>query len=129
MATASVFNSQLGQQQFLQLLTAQLAHQNPMEPMEQTDMLSQLAQFSSLGGIESLNQNFSELFKLQSLTQGAGLVGKQVTYYSEVTRSEQTGVVQSASAVDGKLVLTINGERIGLDNISAVGIVDPAASR
>jgi len=122
MATvSSAFNSQIGQQQFLQLLAAQLTYQNPMEPMQQEDMLGQLAQFSTLSGIESLNANFEELFKLQALTQGANLVGKQVTYFSKIQQSDQSGIVESASVADGKLVLVINGEKIGLDDISKIG--------
>ncbi|SFI36998.1 flagellar hook assembly protein FlgD [Planctomicrobium piriforme] len=115
------FSSQIGQQQFLQLLAAQLSNQNPLEPMAQEDFLSQMAQFSTLSGIESLNTNFSELFKLQSLTQGAALVGKQVTYYSETTKANQTGIVQSAGMENGSLVVTVNGEKVGLDDISSVG--------
>ncbi|HWL08230.1 MAG TPA: flagellar hook capping FlgD N-terminal domain-containing protein [Planctomicrobium sp.] len=123
MAVASTgFNSQIGQQQFLQLMAAQLMYQNPMEPMAQEDMLGQLAQFSTLSGIESLNANFEELFKLQALTQGAGLIGKQVTYFSSLSQSNQVGLVEAASVKDGKLVITVNGEQIKIDDISKIGI-------
>ncbi len=120
--TATGFNSQIGQQQFLQLLAAQLTYQNPLEPTQQEDMLGQLAQFSTLSGIEELNANFEELFKLQALTQGAGLIGKQVTYYSPTKQTEEIGIVESASVADGKLVVTVNGEKIGLGNISKVAM-------
>jgi len=119
--TSTGFNSQIGQDQFMKLLAAQLSYQNPLEPIPQEDMLGQLAQFSTLSGIESLNANFSDLYKLQSLTQGASLVGKQVSYYSELSQTNLTGTVNSASVEDGSLILSINGEKVKLDNITSVG--------
>jgi flagellar basal-body rod modification protein FlgD len=119
--TSTGFNSQIGQDQFMKLLAAQLSYQNPLEPIPQEDMLGQLAQFSTLSGIESLNANFSELYKLQSLTQGASLVGKQVSYYSELTQTTLTGTVNSASVENGSLILNINGEKVKLDNVTSVG--------
>ncbi|WP_437191311.1 flagellar hook capping FlgD N-terminal domain-containing protein [Planctomicrobium sp. SH527] len=123
MATSATgISSQLGQQQFLQLMTAQLMYQNPLEPTKQEDFLGQMAQFSTLSGIESLNANFSELFKLQSLTQGAGLIGNEVTYYSKITQSNKTGIVTSASVNNGKLEVSVNNEKVSLDDISRIGV-------
>ncbi|WP_437227790.1 flagellar hook assembly protein FlgD [Planctomicrobium sp. SH661] len=119
-AIPSGFNSQIGQEQFLKLLAAQLAHQNPLEPTSQEDFLGQLAQFSTLSGIEQLNSNFADLVKLQSLTEGASLVGKNVKYFSNVSKADEMGVVQAASVVQGSLVLTINGEQVPLGDISSV---------
>jgi flagellar basal-body rod modification protein FlgD len=119
-AAASGFNSQIGQQQFLNLLTAQLIHQNPLEPTSQEDFLGQLAQFSTLSGIEQLNYSFESMFKLQSLTQGATLVGKNVQYFSKSSGEKTTGIVEAASVEKGELVLTINGEKVGISDITSV---------
>lgn len=119
-AAASGFNSQLGQQQFLSLLTAQLVHQNPLEPTSQEDFLGQLAQFSTLSGIEQLNYSFESMFKLQSLTQGASLVGKNVQYFSKGAGENVTGIVEAASVEKGELVLTINNEKVAISDISSV---------
>lgn len=124
MATSSIsaagFNSSIGEQQFLQLMAAQLQYQNPLDPVQQQDMLSQLAQFSTLGGIEKLNSNFDDLFRLQSLTQGAGLVGKTVKYISVATGEVATGTVDRAGLSGGKLAVTVNGEDVSLDYLLAV---------
>ena len=71
------FNSQLGRDQFMQLLTTQLRNQDPLEPVKQQDFLGQLAQFSQLQGIEKLNTNFAESLKFQQLSQGSSLVGSR----------------------------------------------------
>ena len=56
---------------FMQLLVTQLRNQDPLEPVAQHEFLGQLAQFSTLEGIEKLNANFEDMLKLQTLAQGA----------------------------------------------------------
>ena len=79
-ATTQDRNS-LNQSEFLKLMTAQLATQDPFEPMENGDFLGQMAQFSTVTGIEQLTGSFNML--AQSVNQGqamqaATLVGKEV---------------------------------------------------
>ena len=45
----------LGQRDFIRLLTAQLRQQDPTEPVDNKEMIAQMAQFSSLSGIENIN--------------------------------------------------------------------------
>ena len=45
--------------EFLNLLVTQLRNQDPLDPVKQEDFLSQLAQFSTLEGVENLNTNLS----------------------------------------------------------------------
>ncbi|MBB1073954.1 flagellar hook assembly protein FlgD [Rhodoferax sp. 4810] len=77
-----VNNSQnLGQSDFLKLMTVQLSNQDPFAPMENTDFIAQMAQFSSLTGIESLSKSFDSLAQTLSQNQtlqAASLVGSQV---------------------------------------------------
>jgi len=72
----------LGQEQFLKLLTTQLTHQDPMKPMENGEFLGQMAQFSTVSGIQDLQASFkdfaSSLSSDQAL-QAAGLVGRTVS--------------------------------------------------
>lgn len=116
---ATGFSSQLGQNQFLQLLVAQMKSQNPLEPTSNQEFLGQLAQFSTLSGIETLNANFGELLSLQQMSEGSSLIGKQVAYANS---SNQTvvGTVQALSVSSGKVHLQIGGDSVGLDSI--VGI-------
>lgn len=71
----------LGQEDFLQLMTAQMKNQDPMKPMDPTTFLGQLAQFTTVQGIQSLNDSFSTLAtSLQSnqALQASQLVGHGV---------------------------------------------------
>jgi flagellar basal-body rod modification protein FlgD len=104
--------------QFLNLLVTQIKNQNPLEPTSQEDFLMQLSQFSMVEGIEKLNLRFDQMLKVQELTQGAQLVGRNLEYVgnSGIAR----GTVESARITGGSLVLTINGTSVPIDNVTGV---------
>ncbi|MEC7750484.1 MAG: flagellar hook assembly protein FlgD [Myxococcota bacterium] len=71
----------LDKDSFLKLLVTQLQNQNPLEPMENTEFIGQMAQFSSLEQQVQTNSNLSELAlatSAQISSQAVNLVGKQV---------------------------------------------------
>ncbi len=71
----------IGKVQFLNLLVAQLTHQDPMNPMEGTEFTAQLAQFTSLEQLMRINESLGTLAQLESsLTraQAVGMIGKQI---------------------------------------------------
>jgi flagellar basal-body rod modification protein FlgD len=79
--TSKTPRKELGQEEFLQLMTAQLQNQDPTKPMESGEFLSQISQFSTVEGIGDLNEKFEALS--QSLVsnqalQAANLVGREV---------------------------------------------------
>ncbi len=105
--------------QFLHLLVTQLQYQDPLEPTSQEDFISQLAQFSTLEGIDKLNVNFEQMLKVQELTQGAQLVGRTAEYITNDGTAQ--GVIESAYLLDGELVLNIDGLAVPLNDV--IGIV------
>jgi flagellar basal-body rod modification protein FlgD len=69
------------QTQFLDLFVAQLKNQNPLDPKEGADFLAQLAQFSTVEGIQNMQSSISNLaktFQSNSALQATSLVGKNV---------------------------------------------------
>lgn len=71
----------LGQADFLRLMTEQLKHQDPLKPMENSAFLGQLAQFSSVQGIQDLNatvNGFSGMMQSDQLLRGTSLIGRDV---------------------------------------------------
>ena len=116
---ATDFNAQIGQNQFIQLLVAQMKSQNPLEPTSNGEFLGQLAQFSTLSAIENLNTNFTELMSLQQLSQGSSLIGRQVAY-TNADGQEVIDVVQSLSVSDGKVVLQVGSDLVTLDKVLGV---------
>jgi flagellar basal-body rod modification protein FlgD len=74
-------NQQLGQNEFLKLMLAQLKNQDPMKPTDPTQFLSQLAQFSTVTGIQNMQTSMEDLASSLRSTQvlnGASLVGHNV---------------------------------------------------
>lgn len=123
----SGFTAEMGRQQFLQLLVTQLQHQDPLSPVDQQDFISQLAQFSVVEGMEQLNLRFDDLIRLQSLSQGAELVGRTVEYLTLPNGDSAIGRIQQAKVADGELLLTIDGEQIPLSRIQSILAEAPAA--
>lgn len=69
------------QDQFLTLLVAQLQNQDPTEPMDNAQLTSQMAQISTVSGIEKLNDTVSSVtsqFTSMQMLQGASLIGHTV---------------------------------------------------
>lgn len=117
--------------QFMQLLVTQLQNQDPLDPIKQYDFLSQLAQFSTLEGIEKLNDQVeqqaglqAELLQLQQLSQAAQLVGSRITYQTTETADPIEGVVESVSTRNGRLQLNVGDDAVGLDQV--VQILGPS---
>lgn len=73
--------NELGQNEFFELMVAQLKHQDPMKPMESNEFLGQMAQFTSVNGIQEMSKSFADLASsLQSsqALQASTLVGRDV---------------------------------------------------
>lgn len=81
-ATGSTQNDAGSEDRFLKLLVAQMQNQDPLNPMDNAQVTSQMAQINTVSGIEKLNKTVGglngQLVQLQAL-QGASLVGHDVT--------------------------------------------------
>ncbi len=64
--------SQVGETQFLQLLIAQLQNQDPLNPVDNQDFIAQLATFSSLEELTSINSGIAQLVNIANGTAGSG---------------------------------------------------------
>ncbi|NVP24114.1 flagellar hook assembly protein FlgD [Treponema phagedenis] len=98
---------ELGKNDFLQLLIAQLSHQDPTAPMEDTQFVAQMAQFTSLEQMTNVSQSFEKLNNLLSGSEAVNAVGKQVNI--EDGSIKVSGVITAATRgeipqvqVDGK---------------------------
>lgn len=113
-------NSQLGKDDFLNLLTAQLAHQDPMDPVSNEDFIAQMATFSSLEQMTNLNSSFSKFLQGQALAQYAPIIGKEVVAYDPAAEADVTGSVESISFSDGTPYMNVNGSKIDINNLKEI---------
>jgi flagellar basal-body rod modification protein FlgD len=90
--------SKLGQTEFLELMLAQMKNQDPFKPLESGEFLGQIAQFSTVSGIQDLQASFagvsSALYSNQAL-QATTLVGRTVEIASEHALLSASGGLQA----------------------------------
>lgn len=110
-------NQELGKDDFLKLMVAQMQNQDPLNPSNDTEMVAQMAQFSLLEQMSALNQSFMSSQALQ-------LIGK--TVYAEVFQSSSgeinptKGRVDKVSLRDGKVTLSIGDTEISMEDVKEV---------
>ena len=84
MSTDSTLSSASNLQlDYMELLVAQLKHQNPFEPLNNNEMATQLAQFSQLQQLESMNSNFAKVLETTELNYANSLIGKNVSFFAQ----------------------------------------------
>ena len=106
----------LTQNNFLQLLVAQMENQDPLEPQSDTEMASQMAQFTAL-------QQTSDMSSSLSMMQANSLVGSTVTLQLD-SQNTTSGVVQSvelgAASSDGTPQIVVNGTAYDLSQVLSI---------
>ncbi|WP_326910442.1 flagellar hook assembly protein FlgD [Sedimentibacter sp. MB31-C6] len=108
--------SSLDMQDFLNLLVAQMSNQDAMNPMENTEFVSQLAQFSSL-------QAMTDLSEISQQEQATSLIGKTVIVanYNEVGELVvDEGKVEKVTIYSGETNLYVNGQPYTISNVMEV---------
>jgi flagellar basal-body rod modification protein FlgD len=100
---------ELGKNAFLQLMVAQLQAQNPLEPSNGTEYISELAQFSQLEQTTNLAQSTSQSVTAQRVSQAVALIGHTVSYTDPSTGTAQSGSVQSVEITPEGATLTVEG--------------------
>lgn len=118
---------ELGQNDFLKLLSAQLQHQDPMEPMENGEFISEMAQFSALENTKDLTAAFKDLSTAMLSSgslQASLLVGKKVSYNSNAFMQSSAMTQISAKAdIPGAFNISIfnsSGEKLKSEDVKSL---------
>ncbi len=111
-ATSSSSSSlPINENQFLQMLMAELQNQNPMNPNSSDPMqfVSELAQFTSVEQETNTAQSTSTIASVQNNATAIALIGHPVNYTDPTTGAASTGTVQSVDFTSSGPTLTIDG--------------------
>jgi flagellar basal-body rod modification protein FlgD len=109
----------MGEQQFLQLLVAQLKNQDPLSPMDNSQFVSQLAQFSALQQEQTNGATQLSLLGNDQLGLADGLVGHTVAYTTTAGGAATSDVVMGASnSSSGVQLLMQSGASVPLSSIT-----------
>ncbi len=107
---------------YMKLLITQLKNQNPLDPLSNDQMASQLAQFAQLSQLESMNSNFAETLAFSTFSYANSLIGKEVSYLrqngSTGALEKQWGEVGEVYGVDGENVLVLDRQNLGLEEVA-----------
>jgi flagellar basal-body rod modification protein FlgD len=122
--TTSVTNNtpgaQLGKDDFLKMLVAQMQNQDPSNPTDDTQMAAQLAQFSSLEQMTNVAQSMDALSATMTLGQSFTLIGHEIAYTGQDGKLT-SGVVDGVSVTDGAPTLDVDGVSVDPSAVAAVG--------
>jgi flagellar basal-body rod modification protein FlgD len=122
-------SSELGQDTFLMLMTEQLKNQDPLKPMESNEFLGQLAQFSTVSGIEKMQSGLNALasaFENSQALQAASLVGRSALVAADSFEFQADSMIEGSVEVPaaGEITVTIkdaSGQIVSTQSIQADG--------
>ena len=120
---------ELGQEDFMKLMVAQLKNQDPSNPADNTEFLGQIAQFSMVSGIDDLGLSFdsvaSNLYATQAM-QASQLVGKNVLVDTETASLVEGGKIEGAiytesPVANARLIIQdLNGTQVSYQDIGSL---------
>lgn len=122
---AAAPRQQLNQDDFLKLLTTQLSNQDPLKPMEDTQFIAQMAQFSSLQQATTLTKDFEAFSSAQQISSAQNLLGRTVALTSDNT--DVTGPVSEVKIRNGAAQIIVNGK--GYDPSTVTSITSAPTTR
>jgi flagellar basal-body rod modification protein FlgD len=113
----------LGQDTFFKLLITQLQNQDPLNPMEDREFISQMAEFSSLEKSENIYNLLEDKLNPNQLLSNANLIGREIK--ADINGVEKRGIVNSVKSIDNKVYAVLDDDsEINIDNITAVNQVE-----
>lgn len=110
----------INQSDFIQLMVKQLQFQDPLNPVDDSQFLTQLTQFNTLDVLNNLNTNFQSMLTLNQLTSASALIGKTVQATLAASQQHITGTVSSVVLISGIPKLVVNGTNVDLSEVTNV---------
>jgi flagellar basal-body rod modification protein FlgD len=103
---------------FLKLFVAQLKYQNPMEPMDSSQMMQQTSQFTQVETLQKLAASQNTIMGYQQMSTATDLIGKSVTALVDGVRT--TGVVDRVQVSSSGPILVMGDQQIPLTEVVSV---------
>lgn len=110
-------SQELGKDDFLKLLMTQMTHQDPTEPMDNSQFIAQMAQFSSLEQMYNVSSGFTKMAQIMQSNEAAGTLGKVVEL--DVEGEQVSGVVEGFTRGENPQI-QVNGNFYKMDYVRAV---------
>ena len=122
----------LDMDQFLKLMITELQNQDPLNPLENAEILQQISQIREIGATGRLTETLESVLLGQNLTSATSMIGKTVKAMSDDAK-EVSGLVDRVTVTDGEPRLHIGDKAVRLKNVkevlSTVGGSDDVAAQ
>ena len=113
-STTTTSSNSVDYNTFLQLLVAEMKNQDPTNPMDTSQYMSQFAQLSTVEQAMQTNSKLDALLSSQSLSQANGLIGKTVSFTDSTGASFSGKVVSVAINSDGSIATLEDGTKVAV---------------
>lgn len=104
---------------FMQVILAQLQHQNPMEPLKDAELMSQFTQLNSLSELQAISRSIAETASAFQTGYASSLIGKTVTA-ARPNGSSLEGEVTSIIVERQRVFLLVGEEKVPLENVTRI---------
>ncbi len=110
--------SDLGKDAFLKILIAQLTHQDPLDPLKDTEFIAQMAQFSTLEQMTNMNKTMEQMLAMNKAS-AVSYIGRVIEYVGDdgLPAYAQVGYVRFE---DGKIILNTTDGDVNLEDVTSV---------
>lgn len=110
----------MGKDSFLKLLITQMRHQDPTQPMQDREFISQMAQFSALEQMTNINTAIQTLNRSAKSNEAYSLLGRRVEAFNQTDGTRNDGIVTKVYFRDNEVRLKVNNREVNLSDIHAV---------
>ena len=104
---------------FLKLMIAELQNQDPLNPMDNSQILEQISQIHSVESTKKLSSTLDSVLLGQNLSSASSMIDKTIQGLAD-GGSEVTGVVESVSIQGGVSKLKVGDKTVSLNNVRAI---------
>jgi flagellar hook assembly protein FlgD len=111
---------ELTNNEFFEIMMAELSSQDPLEPNDTTALMEQIALIRSIESDTSITDNLGDLLDQSSFNSAAGLIGALVSGVSESGQRIADLVISVSRTPDGAVLNTADGSRVPIDNVDEV---------
>ena len=116
----------LDMDQFLQLLIVEMQHQDPLNPMDNSEVLTQISQIREISATNQLSETLSAVLLGQNITTASSLIGKQISALSDAATNIEGVVDRVTVDVDEtgnsvqELKLHVGNDTVSMHNIREI---------
>jgi flagellar basal-body rod modification protein FlgD len=111
--------NKLDMSSFLKMLVTELQSQDPMNPMDNTQILQQVSQIKAIASDEKLTESIDAMQLQQNVTTANGMLGRTISGLSD-SQKNISGKVDSVSIADGVAKLHVGNDTVSLNNVSEI---------